>query len=69
MFTIESDDPVSMLYVIKQRIERRIGLNNRPPLHEREVECLEDDVIPAIEKYLAIAEEVFEEFEKDYINE
>jgi hypothetical protein len=63
MFTIESDDPVSMLYVIKQRIERRIGLDKNHPLHEREIECLEDEVLPAIEKYLEIAEEVFDERE------
>lgn len=63
MFTIESDDPVSMLYVIKQRIERRTGFDKNHLLHEREIECLEDEVLPAIDRYLEIAEEVFDERE------
>jgi hypothetical protein len=67
MFTIHSGDPAAILYVIKDRIARYIAVDKNHPLHEREVECWEDEVLPAIEKYLVIAEEVFEEAEYENV--
>jgi hypothetical protein len=66
MFTIHSGDPASILHVIRERIDRYIAVDKEHPLHESEIECWEDEVVPAIEKYLEIADKVFEE--KEYNN-
>ena len=66
MFTVYSGDPASILHVIRERIDRYIAVDKENPLHENEIECWEDEVVPAIEKYLEIADKVFEE--KEYNN-
>ena len=57
---IESlDQPVSILYVVKGRIER--ALLTAKNIHPKEIELLEDEVLPAIDKYLKMVDELPEE--------
>ena len=53
------DQPASLLYVVKGRIER--ALLTAKNIHSKEIELLEDEVLPAIDKYLAMVDELPEE--------
>jgi len=54
-----ADQPASILYVVKGRIEHT--LRTAKNIHSKEIELLEDEVLPAIDKYLAMVAELPEE--------
>jgi hypothetical protein len=53
------DQPSSILYVVKGRIEHT--LRTAKNIHDKEIELLEDEVLPAIDKYLKMVDELPEE--------
>jgi hypothetical protein len=53
------DQPASILYVVKGRIEHT--LRTAKNINSKEVELLEDEVLPAIDKYLKMVDELPEE--------
>jgi hypothetical protein len=54
-----ADEPACILYVVKGRIEHT--LRTAKNINDKEVELLEDEVLPAIDKYLKMVAELPEE--------
>lgn len=57
---IEGNDPTTWIYVVHGYLQRHLR-GGDSPLHLREMEVLEDELMPIMEKYLRVSEEVFQE--------
>jgi len=55
---IYADNPASLVYQIKKRLEYMIATKD---IDEREVAYLEDELLPSMEQYLQICDKIFDE--------
>lgn len=63
MFMIHGTEPINWVYEIKERIKHYVGLKTTQ-LDKREIAYIEDELIPVMEKYIALCAQIDEENEE-----